>query len=147
MNPRLSHILNLLKKSSYNKNYEDIRILYEGVEDKAYIYGINKKGNSINIGNISLSSFALILGTLLFKDPLRFEAGISSVNDRSVLIDIKMGNLLSVSLDFPSDNAYLSYETGPVNKNFGDNQSELIRSGFELIDTKFISFIENLFKF
>ena len=147
MNPRLSHILNLLKKSSCNKSYEKIRILYEGEKDKAYIYGINKKGNSINIGDISLSTFALILGILLFKDPLRFEAGISSVNDKSVLIDTKMGNLLSVSLDFPSDNAYLSYETGPINKGFGKNQSELIRSSFELIDTKFIPFIGNLFKF
>lgn len=129
INPRIDNFCYLI--GIPNQNYSKMRILWEGEVDYVKVQAL-KSGKFINLCKLKLDLFALILNTIVFGDPLRIESGISSHSSKPILLDTELGNILSISLDLPSDMAHLSYETGPLEISFGEEHSKFIRSTFTL---------------
>lgn len=127
INPRIDNFCYLI--GIPNQNYSKMRILWEGEVDYVKVQAL-KSGKFTNLCRLKLDLFALILNTIVFGDPLRIESGISSHSSKPILLDAELGNILSISLDLPSDMAHLSYETGPLEISFGEEHSNFIRSTF-----------------
>lgn len=127
INPRIDNFCYLI--GIPNQNYSKMRILWEGEVDYVKVQAL-KSSKFTNLCRLKLDLFALILNTIVFGDPLRIESGISSHSSKPILSDTELGNILSISLDLPSDMAHLSYETGPLEISFGEEHSNFIRSTF-----------------
>ena len=129
-NPRIDNLCEILG-IELHYDFTKLRIVWEGDGDKASLYGL-RGSKFILLRKIDLEVLAILINLLVFRDPLRIESGISSIHEKPLLKDDELGNILSVTLDFPLDVAQISYETGPLELEFGENHSDYIRSTFKL---------------